>query len=153
MIMSVIFAACAKYADQEDQPLKDENQNNQAETKIEDKKEVPLKKTSSGLQYADLKVGDGETAKAGDQVSVHYTGTFSDGAKFDSSLDRDEPFSFTLGARQVIKGWDEGVAGMKVGGKRKLIIPYQLGYGEEGSPPGIPPKATLVFEVELLDVK
>ena len=117
------------------------------------KDEEGFTKTNSGLLYKDLKVGDGDEAKAGKKVTVHYTGTFrSDGKKFDSSLDRNEPFEFELGAREVIRGWDEGVAGMKVGGKRKLIIPYPLAYGEKGRR-GIPPKADLVFEVELLKVK
>ena len=105
------------------------------------------------LDMVDTKVGTGKEAKAGDSVTVHYTGTFPDGKKFDSSLDRKQPFDFKLGAGQVIKGWDQGVAGMKVGGKRKLTIPYQLAYGENGRPPAIPPKQTLLFDVELLGVK
>jgi FKBP-type peptidyl-prolyl cis-trans isomerase FkpA len=117
------------------------------------KDEEGFTKTKSGLLIKDLKVGDGAEAKPGKAVTVHYTGTFRDGGKkFDSSLDRKEPFEFALGAGEVIKGWDEGVAGMKEGGKRKLIIPYQLAYGENGRR-GIPPKADLVFEVELLKVK
>jgi len=108
--------------------------------------------TSSGLQYIDLKVGLGPTAKAGQTVSVHYTGWLENGKKFDSSVDRGQPFSFPLGAGRVIKGWDEGVQGMKVGGKRKLIIPSQLGYGARGAGAAIPPNATLIFEVELLGV-
>ena len=108
--------------------------------------------TKSGLKYKDLKVGDGDEAKAGKTVVVHYTGTFTDGKKFDSSLDRNEPFEFELGAKMVIAGWDEGVAGMKVGGKRKLMIPFELAYGERGRGK-IPPKADLIFEVELLKVK
>lgn len=108
---------------------------------------------ADGLKYDDLQVGTGAVAKAGDHVTVQYTGWLQDGTKFDSSKDRNQPFDFTLGAGQVIKGWDEGVAGMKVGGKRKLYIPPQLGYGERGVPNVIPPNSTLIFEVELLDTK
>ena len=113
--------------------------------------------TSSGLQYVDLTVGNGDVAKAGDQVSVHYTGWLqnpdgSKGRKFDSSKDRGQPFQFALGQGQVIKGWDEGVQGMKVGGVRELIIPPTLGYGQRGAGRAIPPNATLIFEVELLGV-
>lgn len=110
------------------------------------------KLTDSGLKYEDLVAGDGQAAMAGQMVSVHYTGWLTDGTKFDSSLDRDEPFQFSLGRGQVIRGWDEGVAGMQVGGKRKLTIPPQLGYGRYGAGGVIPPNATLVFEVELLEV-
>jgi FKBP-type peptidyl-prolyl cis-trans isomerase FkpA len=105
------------------------------------------------LQYADLTVGTGKEAKAGDVVIVHYTGRLANGKKFDSSVDRDEPFTFQLGRGKVIKGWDQGVAGMQEGGKRKLIIPPELGYGAKGFPPDIPPNAQLIFEVELLKVK
>jgi FKBP-type peptidyl-prolyl cis-trans isomerase FkpA len=108
--------------------------------------------TSSGLIIEELSVGDGDEATAGQNVTVHYTGWLTDGTKFDSSKDRDEPFAFPLGARRVIAGWDEGVQGMKVGGKRKLTIPPDLGYGSRGAGGVIPPDATLVFEVELLDV-
>lgn len=108
--------------------------------------------TASGLQIEEIQVGTGETAQAGQFVSVHYTGWLTDGRKFDSSKDRDEPFEFSLGERMVIAGWDEGVQGMKVGGVRKLTIPPQLGYGARGAGGVIPPNATLVFEVELLDV-
>jgi FKBP-type peptidyl-prolyl cis-trans isomerase FkpA len=103
-------------------------------------------------QIEDFVVGSGPVAKAGDNVSVHYTGTLADGTKFDSSVDRGQPFSFPLGKGRVIKGWDFGVAGMQVGGKRKLIIPSDEGYGPEGYPGLIPPNATLVFEVELLKI-
>ena len=108
--------------------------------------------TSSGLQYWDILVGSGATAVAGSTVKVHYSGFLTTGEKFDSSRDRGEPFSFPLGAGQVIKGWDEGVAGMKVGGQRQLRIPPQLGYGAAGAGGAIPPNATLIFDVELLEV-
>ena len=106
--------------------------------------------TASGLKYEDVKVGTGDTAESGQTVSVHYTGWLTNGTKFDSSKDRGQPFSFPLGGGRVIKGWDEGVRGMKVGGVRKLTIPPDLGYGARGAPGAIPPNATLVFEVELL---
>jgi FKBP-type peptidyl-prolyl cis-trans isomerase len=109
--------------------------------------------TASGLTYVDLIVGTGREAVAGNLVSVHYTGWLTNGTKFDSSVDRREPFSFPLGGGKVIRGWDEGVAGMKVGGKRKLTIPPQLGYGSRGAGGVIPPNATLVFDVELLEIK
>lgn len=109
--------------------------------------------TSTGLQYEDLQEGTGAEAMIGQTVSVHYTGWLTDGTKFDSSVDRGQPFQFPLGARRVIAGWDEGVAGMKVGGKRKLTIPPSLGYGVRGAGGVIPPNATLVFDVALLDVR
>lgn len=109
--------------------------------------------TESGLKYRDFQVGAGEEAEPGDKVEVHYTGWLTDGTKFDSSRDRGRPFNFQLGQGRVIKGWDEGVTGMKVGGKRKLIIPPELGYGDRGAGNKIPPNATLEFEVELLDVQ
>jgi FKBP-type peptidyl-prolyl cis-trans isomerase len=111
----------------------------------------------NGLKYTDNKTGDGATAMAGSKVSVHYTGWLSNngakGTKFDSSVDRGKPFDFTLGAHQVIAGWDQGVAGMKVGGVRTLVIPPELGYGARGAGGVIPPNATLIFDVELLQVR
>jgi len=109
--------------------------------------------TASGLQYEDLVVGNGPEAVAGNVVSVNYTGWLENGTKFDSSFDRGVPYEFPLGQGRVIKGWDEGVVGMKVGGKRRLIIPPSLGYGASGAGGAIPPNATLIFEVELLEIK
>ena len=109
--------------------------------------------TASGLLIEEALIGEGNLAVAGKQVTVHYTGWLSDGSKFDSSKDRDEPFEFPLGERNVIAGWDEGVQGMRVGGVRKLTIPPHLGYGARGAGGVIPPNATLVFEVELLGIK
>lgn len=108
---------------------------------------------ADGLKYTDTVVGKGPVAKDGDSVRVHYTGTLTSGLKFDSSRDRNEPFEFTLGAHQVIAGWDEGVKGMKVGGKRTLTVPPALGYGAQGAGGAIPPNATLIFDIELLGLK
>ena len=105
------------------------------------------------LKIEDLKVGEGEEVKSGDHITVHYTGWLEDGTKFDSSKDRDQPFEVAIGAGYVIKGWDMGIPGMKVGGKRKLTIPHHLGYGKYGVEPDIPGFATLVFEIELLKKK
>ena len=124
------------------------NANNDAPTKVTGNGTT----TSSGLQYWDIQAGTGAEAVNGRQVQVHYTGWLTTGKKFDSSVDRGEPFSFTLGAQQVIRGWDEGVKGMKVGGKRQLKIPASLGYGARGAGGVIPPNATLIFDVELLGV-
>lgn len=119
-----------------------------------DEFDVPGAPTTSpsGLGIVEMNEGEGELASPGQQVTVHYTGWLTDGRKFDSSRDRGEPFTFNLGARQVIAGWDEGVAGMKVGGRRRLVIPPELGYGSRGVGP-IPPGATLLFNVELLGVR
>jgi FKBP-type peptidyl-prolyl cis-trans isomerase len=112
-----------------------------------------MTKLPSGLKYQDVAQGQGTEAAAGRAVTVHYTGWLPDGKKFDSSRDHGQPFTFTLGAGQVIAGWDQGVEGMRVGGRRKLVIPPDLGYGAAGAPPDIPPAATLVFDVEVLEVK
>jgi peptidylprolyl isomerase len=109
-------------------------------------------KTPSGLQYIDQVVGEGASPERGKKVRVHYTGTLTNGKKFDSSVDRGQPFEFTIGVGQVIRGWDEGVMSMKVGGKRQLIIPPDLGYGAQGAGGAIPPNAELLFDVELLGV-
>jgi len=130
---------------QKKEASKENNSENQNKVAVEQE---------GGLKIEIIQQGQGKESKSGDIVSVHYTGTLEDGTKFDSSIDRGQPFAFTLGAGQVIKGWDLGVLGMKVGEKRKLIIPPELGYGSSGTPGGpIPPNATLIFEVELLDIK
>jgi FKBP-type peptidyl-prolyl cis-trans isomerase len=114
----------------------------------------PGVKTDDGLMYWDIRVGTGAAAKEGNRVRVHYTGWLTTGKKFDSSVDRNEPFDFTIGNGEVIKGWEEGVAGMRVGGRRQLRIPPELGYGANGTPDGtIPPNATLIFDVQLLQVQ
>ena len=125
----------------------------QDQPKAKKKEKGKIVTTKSGLKYEDLKVGTGAEAKSGDGVEVHYTGWLKDGTKFDSSKDRGKPFRFQLGAGRVIKGWDEGVQGMKVGGTRKLMIPPELGYGARGAGDTIPPNAELTFEVELLQIK
>ena len=114
----------------------------------------PGVKTDDGLQYWDIREGNGQAAKEGSHVRVHYTGWLTNGKKFDSSLDAGKPFDFTIGNGEVIKGWEEGVTGMRVGGKRQLRIPPSLGYGAEGTPGGpIPPNATLIFDIQLLGVE
>jgi FKBP-type peptidyl-prolyl cis-trans isomerase len=114
----------------------------------------PGVKTDDGLEYWDIRVGNGQTAKEGSHVRVHYTGWLTDGKKFDSSLDAGKPFDFTIGNGEVIQGWEEGVTGMRVGGKRQLLIPPALAYGDQGTPDGpIPPNATLIFDIQLLGVE
>lgn len=146
MTMATMFALFAALAFAQDANTKP---NTDKPTKVEGKPE----KTKSGLEYWDIKQGTGATATRGQSVKVHYTGWLEDGKKFDSSVDSGEPFSFKLGAGEVIKGWDDGVEGMKIGGKRQLRIPSRLGYGDRGAGGVIPPNATLIFDVELLGVK
>lgn len=114
---------------------------------------TPSLETTKDLKVTDIKLGEGQAVKAGDTVVMHYKGLLEDGTEFDSSYKRNEPFETTIGIGSVIKGWDQGIPGMKVGGKRKLVIPPDLGYGLNGAPPNIPPNATLTFEVELLEIK
>jgi len=142
-VAAVLTAMCAV-------PVMAAQEQAAAKGKAADSKTVT---TASGLKYIDVKVGSGELAVKGKRVTVHYLGTLENGKKFDSSLDRNEPFSFVLGYGEVIPGWDEGVKGMKVGGKRKLIIPSRLGYGAGGAGGVIPPNATLLFDVELLGIE
>lgn len=128
------------------------SENPAEESPVPDDIAADLVTTDSGLQYADLTLGDGASPEPGQTVTVHYTGTLADGTQFDSSRDRNRPFSFKIGVGQVIQGWDEGVMSMHVGGRRKLVIPPELGYGSRGAGGVIPPNATLVFDVELLRV-
>lgn len=143
-VVGFIFSSNKDPREVDSQPTKQEINNNQTQ-----QKEI-MEVTE--LQIVDTTVGEGKEAILGKVVSVHYTGTLTDGTKFDSSVDRGTPFQFTLGAGQVIQGWDQGVVGMKVGGKRTLTIPSDLAYGPAGRPGTIPPSATLIFDIELLDV-
>ena len=150
LLAATLIFACA----QKDSAVPEQNKGG----KVMDEKNAGnlpagLVTTSSGLQYEDLVPGSGVSPQAGKTVTVHYTGWLTDGTKFDSSVDRNEPFTFRIGAGEVIRGWDEGVMSMKIGGKRKLLIPAALGYGTAGAGGVIPPNATLVFEVILLDIR
>jgi FKBP-type peptidyl-prolyl cis-trans isomerase FkpA len=149
LVLAVTLAACGTNPTQEAATPESGVSDNPAAT-VEG---IEMVTTDSELQYQDLTIGTGAEAASGNTVSVHYTGWLTDGTKFDSSKDRNAPYEFTLGAGRVIQGWDEGVAGMKVGGVRRLYIPAGLAYGERGISGVIPENATLVFEVELLDVK
>ncbi|WP_136527052.1 FKBP-type peptidyl-prolyl cis-trans isomerase [Geomonas ferrireducens] len=148
LVLLLLMAAVAIPACSQKEPTK-----LAAAEKTEKKSAAGAVTTASGLSYTDLVVGTGASPTSGKSVTVHYTGTLENGSKFDSSLDRGQPFVFRIGAGEVIPGWDEGVMSMKVGGKRKLVVPPQLGYGANGAGGVIPPNATLVFEVELLDVE
>jgi len=147
---AIIFLLTAGLLRAQSAARKSTNSNTNAPTKVTG----DGVKTPSGLIYWDIRVGNGEVAKEGSHVRVHYTGWLTTGKKFDSSVDAGKPFDFTIGNGEVIKGWEEGVAGMRVGGKRQLRIPADLGYGAEGTPGGpIPPNATLIFDVQLLGVQ
>ena|SRR3972149_2348167 len=139
----------------EEEPMKfiqDQNQNKNQNTNSQAQSVSPTPSVKE-LKIEDEKLGEGAEVKSGDTIVIHYTGTLENGQKFDSSLDRGQPFETQIGVGKVIKGWDQGVIGMKVGGKRKLTIPSNLAYGEQGIPEAIPPNATLVFELELLEIK
>lgn len=152
--LSLIASSLApRPANAQDKPAEKPNEKKEKPAMATEKPEGKEVVTPSGLKYVDQKTGEGDEAKAGDVVTVHYTGWLTDGKKFDSSLDRNQPFTFKLGAGQVIEGWDQGVAGMKPGGKRKLTIPPGLAYGTQAVGGVIPPNSTLVFEVELLSIK
>jgi FKBP-type peptidyl-prolyl cis-trans isomerase len=150
VVMAIILVLTAMFVAAQSGAKKSTRPNTTAPTKVTG----DGVKTPSGLVYWDIRVGTGAVAKEGSHVRVHYTGWLTNGKKFDSSVDAGQPFDFTIGNGDVIKGWEEGVAGMKVGGKRQLRIPAVLGYGAEGTPGGpIPPNATLVFDIQLLGVQ
>ncbi len=148
IVLVIVVIAVAKLQNP-DQPDTTASTNSQTTNTTNQQEENTM---AEDLRIEDITVGDGAEAVAGKEVTVHYTGTFTDGTKFDSSVDRGQPFTFTLGAGEVIQGWDQGVAGMKVGGKRKLTIPPELGYGPNDYQ-SIPGGSTLLFDIELLDVK
>jgi FKBP-type peptidyl-prolyl cis-trans isomerase len=147
--IAIIFATAAGFVLAQSETKKSATPNTDAPTKVSG----DGVKTDSGLRYWDIRVGNGDVAKEGSRVRVHYTGWLTTGKKFDSSVDAGKPFDFTIGNGEVIKGWEEGVAGMRVGGKRQLRIPPGLGYGADGSPPDIPPNATLIFDIRVLGVQ
>jgi FKBP-type peptidyl-prolyl cis-trans isomerase len=150
VVIAIILALAAVFVFAQTAARKAATPNTSAPSKVTG----PGVKTDSGLQYWDIRVGNGEVAKEGSHVRVHYTGWLTTGKKFDSSVDAGKAFDFTIGNGEVIKGWEEGVSGMKVGGKRQLRIPPELGYGADGTPGGpIPPNATLIFDVQLLGVQ
>ena len=153
LLIFMFLISCSDSNAQVDNTEDDSNRIIEKEGKKISNQDIEIKKTNSGLEYIDVFIGDGDFPKIGDKVVVHYTGKLEDGTKFDSSLDRGKPFEFTIGIGQVIKGWDEGVMSMRIGGKRTLIIPSNLAYGERGAGKVIPPNATLTFEVELIDIK
>ncbi len=149
LIVSALFWSCSSETSDTDT----NEEMNTKKTEVVEEVVVGIEQTTdSGLKYTDEVLGEGDFPNTGDRVTVHYTGTLEDGTKFDSSVDRNQPFQFTIGVGQVIKGWDEGVSTMKKGGKRTLVIPSNLGYGERGAGQAIPPNATLVFEVELISI-
>lgn len=153
MLVCVLVLVLAQFNGQPSSAIAEQvNQKKPAPTKVNQMSDDKVITTDSGLKYTEIKEGTGATPQKGQTVTVHYTGTLEDGTKFDSSRDRGQPFSFKLGVGQVIKGWDEGLSTMKVGDRRKLIIPPDLGYGARGAGGVIPPNATLIFDVELLKI-